>query len=151
MKVKAKAMALLLLALTSCQTPTEKWLSGMSDYQSVKSRSLTIEIMKIKPVNKDTTALTYKVRLYPGKEWSENNSGRNKDGLFYGMDSCFTLHTTTASYNPDMIQPVNNGIAGCYEYLLSFGIVKAMKHKQLRLVYDDRYIDGKLHQMTLNR
>ena len=149
--MKATGIVLLLLILASCRTPTEKWLKSMSDYQSVKGKSLTMEIMKIKPAKEDTTSLTYKVRLYPDKEWLENNSGKQKNGLFYGMDSCFILRTPIASYSPDMIQPVNNGIAGCYEYLLSFSIVKAMKYSQLQLVYADRYIDGKPYQIVLNR
>ncbi|MDO3628865.1 hypothetical protein [Mucilaginibacter sp. BT774] len=149
--MKATGIVLLLLTLASCHTPTEKWLDGMSDYQSVKGKSLTLEIMKIKPVKEDTTAITYKIRLYPGKEWMENYTGHQKTGLFYSMDSCFVLRTATASYSPDMVQPVNNGIAGCYEYLLSFGIVKAMKHRQLQLVYTDKYIDGKPYQIILNR
>src|SRR5438445_697784 len=101
--MKTTGIVLLLLTLASCQSPTEKWLNSMSDHQSVGGKSLSIEIMKIKPAKEDTTSLTYKIRLYPDKEWMENNSGRQKNGLFYGMDSCFTLHTTTASYSPDMI------------------------------------------------
>lgn len=151
MKAMRIVPLLLTLILASCRTPTEKWLDGMSDFQSVKGKSLTMEIMKIKPAKEDTTALTYKIRLYPNKEWTENNSGRQKNGFFYGMDSCFTLRTATASYNPDMVQPVNNGIAGCYEYLLSFGVVKAMKGRRLQLGYTDKYIDGKSYQITLNR
>lgn len=149
--MKATGIVLLLFLLASCHTATEKWLNGMPDYQSLKGKSLSIEIMKIKPAKEDTTALTYKIRIYPGKEWTENNSAQQKNGLFYGMDSCFTLRTPIASYSPDMIQPVNNGIAGCYEYLVSFGIVKAMKYRQLQLVYNDRFIDGKPYQIILNR
>lgn len=149
--MKATGIILLLLTLASCRTPTEKWLDGMSDHQSVKGKALIMEIMKVKPPKMDTTALTYKIRIYPGKEWTETNSGRQKNGLFYGMDSCFTLRTAAASYSPDMVEPVNNGIKGCYEYLLSFGIAKAMKYRQLQLVYTDRFIDGKPYQIILNR
>ena len=149
--MKATGIVMLLLILVSCHTPTKKWLDSMPDYQSLKGKTLSMEIMKVKPAKEDTTELTYKIRIYPGKQWTENNNGRQKNGLFYGMDSCFTLHTSIASYNPDMIQPVNNGIAGCYEYLVSFEIVKAMKYRQLQLLYNDRFIDGKPYHIVLNR
>ena len=151
MKVKAMGVVLLFLILASCKTPTEKWLDGMVDYKSIQGKVLAVEIRKVQPPRLDTGAITYSVRLFPAKEWNEAHGTGLNERLAYGMDSCFTVRTASAGFGPDMVQPVNNGIAGCYEYLVSFGVTKAMKYHPLELVYADRYIDKKVYRLELNR
>ena len=142
---------MMLLILVSCRNRTEQWLDNMAGFQSLKGKTLSLDIMKVKPAKEDTTEIMYKVRLYPDKAWLENATGKQKESLSYSMDSCFSLRAGTVKYMPDMMQPVSNGVAGCQEYLLSFGVEAAMKYKKLQLVYNDRYIDGKTYQIILNK
>ena len=149
--MKQALIAMIFLMLVSCRSATEKWLDGLADFKELHGKTLSMEIMKVKPVSTDTTALTYKVRIFPAKDWVDNQGRGQKTGLYYGVDSCFSLRSGKASFRPDMVQPVNNGIAGCFEYLISYEVTKAMKMKELQLVYKDKFIDGKQYQMELNR
>jgi hypothetical protein len=137
--------------VVSCKTPTERWLNGLADFSEVHSRSLSVEVMKIKPAVTDTTSLNYKVRIFPSKQWAENRSGDEKMSLYYGMDSCFSLQTGKTNLKPSLFQPVNNGIANCYEYLVSFEISKSIKSKHVQLIYHDKSIDGKQYILELNK
>jgi hypothetical protein len=148
--MRAALIVLLFLILASCRTKTEKWLDGMADYKSIRTKDFTMEIMKIKAIKGDTTSLSWRVRLHPGKDWMENSNELARRQLLYTMDSCFTLHTAKAAYRPEMVQPVNSGVPGCFEYLLSFGITNGMKYRQLQMAYSDRAIDKKNHQVVLN-
>jgi hypothetical protein len=139
------------LLFVSCRSRTEKWLDGMADFKSRTAKSLSLQLLKNKQARRDTTALTYQVRIYPAKDWVENRSASQQTGLFYGMDSCFSLRCRQRSYMPVMVQPLNNGIAGSFEYLVSFDLGPALKWQQLQLVYRDRFIDGKEYVFDLNK
>jgi hypothetical protein len=149
--MKLTPLIFFLFLLASCKSPAEKWLDSMADYKAVHGKELTLEIRKVKPRQADTSAITYSVRLFPGKAWLEENGTKQMERLSYGMDSCFSLHTAAAAYGPDIVQPINNGVKGCYEYLVSFNVVKTMKYRPMELVYTDRFIDKKLYRLALNR
>ncbi|QEC62542.1 hypothetical protein [Mucilaginibacter ginsenosidivorans] len=70
--------------------------------------------------------------------------------LSYQMDSCFLLRQGKHDFAPALFEPVNNGVAGCFEYLLSFDLVKDMQAGRLQLVYRDRFISGKPYTLNLH-
>lgn len=143
-------MALLTLWLASCRNRTEQWQDSLADVRELRAGSLAVVLMKVWPAAGDTASLTYKIRIYPAKQWIEDHTSDQKNGLFYHMDSCFSIRAGKASFNATMVQPVNNGIANCFEYLLLFDIDPAMKNARLSLVYKDKFIDGKPYILNLN-
>lgn len=139
-----------LLAMAACKTPQQKWLDSLTEYKAVKSKSMTLEIMKMADKN-DTTVLNYKVRLYPAKEWLETRTADAVNNLNYRMDSCFMIKAGSLKHDPVFVQPVVNGIKNCFEYLVSFEMDSTVKMKTLKLVYKDKYIDGHTYFFDLNK
>ncbi|MGN6639752.1 MAG: hypothetical protein ACTHJ8_12635 [Mucilaginibacter sp.] len=141
---------LLLLLLTSCKTPVERWLDGMVDFKQVKGKELIIQAARLKAKIEDTTMLNYKVRIYLGHAAQENSAADGSINFNYHVDSAFYVRVAGSKAQPVMIQPVNNGISGCYEYLLMMDINKFNRLKKLQLVYQDKFIDGKQYTINLN-
>lgn len=139
-----------LFALSACKTPGQKWLDGLAAYQEVRSRSMTLEIMKMADKN-DTVVLNYKVRIYPAKQWLANRPAGAVNDLNYRMDSCFAVRAGSVKQPAVFVQPVANGVKDCFEYLVSFEMGNAMKMKTLQLVYTDKYIDGHTYFLDLNK
>lgn len=142
-------MLVALLAI-SCKTPTERWLSGLAEYSQLQSASIKMEVMKMDTKN-DTTILNYRVRIYPDKKWLENNPRNLVSEMNYETDSCFFIKAGGAKCSPGFVQPVANGIKGCYEYLISFNVDNKLKMRSLNLVYTDKYIDRQTHTLNLDK
>lgn len=144
------AVLLLTLLLASCKTATEKWLAGMTQFKELNDKSLSMQIMKMSSKAIDTSSFGYQVRIYPSKSWIEGQGREQSVNFLYHMDSCFTIQAGNASISPVMVQPISNGIANCYEYMLYFNVEKAIRLKNVELVYKDRFIDGKQYALKLN-
>lgn len=149
--MKQLLMVLFLLMLVSCNTPTERWLNSLADFRELHAKSFYLEIMKIKPAPKDTGSLNYKIRIFPSKQWMENETTEEKTNLNYGIDSCFSLQTGKLNLKPSYFQPINNGIANCFEYMISFEISQAIKSKNVQLIYHDKIIDHQQYILELNK
>jgi hypothetical protein len=150
MKIRKSIPVLLILILFSCKSPTERWLNSLAGFKETKDHALTLQAARIKTVIEDTTALNYKVRIYLTSKTAEGRGYDQSLNFNYHMDSCFTVRAEGSDAIPVIIQPVNNGIAHCYEYLLSLEISKAIRLKKLQLVYQDKFIDGKQYIINLN-
>jgi hypothetical protein len=142
---------MLCAVLVSCHSATEKWLSNLADYRELHAKSMVLKIMKVTSGTSDTTTLNYKVRVFPARQWLETRTPEQKTGLFYDMDSCFAIQTMKASVTASFVQPVNSGVANCFEYLVSFPVDHSIRQKELSLVYRDKYIDQKQHKIDLSR
>jgi hypothetical protein len=149
--MKQGVIVLMFLMLASCKTATERWLSGLADNKELQAGNFSLEMMKVKPASADTTSLNYKIRIYPSKQWAESKTSEQKAGMYYGMDSCFSLQAGKKNLKPSLFQPVNNGIANCYEYLISFEVSEIIKSTHVELLYHDKLIDGKQHIIELNK
>lgn len=141
---------LIIILLAACRTPQQQWLDSLAGYKETKSKTMTLQIMKMTD-KKDTTVLNYQVRLYPAKDWLENSPPDATNNLNYRMDSCFTLKAGGRKQNPVFVQPVAGGVKNCFEYLVSFTMDNTVKMKTLQLVYTDRYIDGRTYFFDLNQ
>lgn len=137
-----------LLAVMSCKTPGEKWQNSLTKYKELKSKTMVLQLMKMEEKN-DTSALAYKIRIYPAKAWEEQATPADRNHLNYQMDSCFALKTGKTAHNPAFVQPVANGVTGSFEYLVSFAIDSTVKMKPLQLIYTDKYIDGRTYTLDL--
>jgi hypothetical protein len=149
--MKQGVIVLMFLMLASCKTATERWLSGLADNKELRTDTFFLQMMKVKPVPADTSSLNYKIRIYPSKQWAESKTSEQKSGMYYGMDSCFSLQAGKKNLKPSLFQPVNNGIANCYEYLISFEVREVIKSTQVELLYHDKLIDGKQYIVELNK
>ncbi|MHB8205938.1 hypothetical protein [Mucilaginibacter sp.] len=138
---------LVILACCSCKTPTQKWLGNLSAFQRAGDDQLTVEALKTR--TKDTTGLTYNVRIYPSKQWLDSKTEQGGVQFNYGMDSCFYLNAGGIDYKPAMVQPIANGLTNCFEYLVSFDLTPAMETKEADLIYQDKYINRKRYTLQL--
>jgi hypothetical protein len=140
----------LMLALTACKTPTQRWLDGLEDQVRAGDQALTLEARRIPPRDGDTSTVTYRVRLYPAKDWLGTRGAAGTNELNYHTDSCFLLRQGKHDFAPALFEPVSNGRPGCFEYLLSFDLDRAMQAGRLQLVYRDRFISGKPYSLILH-
>ncbi|MFI5160461.1 MAG: hypothetical protein ACHQHN_04250 [Sphingobacteriales bacterium] len=139
----------MIIGLSSCKSPMQRWLDSMTDFAEVKGNAYKIQAARITTGIEDTTTLNYKVRIYLGKAVTSKGYDESVN-FYYHMDSCFLVRTMGGNELPVLVQPVNNGISGCYEYLVSMDISKAMRLKKLELIYQDKFIDGKRYILNLN-
>jgi hypothetical protein len=144
-------MIMILFALCACHTATERWLNGLAGFKELHTSSFDLQVMKITPASPDTAALTYQIRIYPSGKETDAKTAVRTTGFYYGMDSCFSLQSGKVNVKPSYFQPVNNGIAHCFEYLLSFAVARSMQSGPVELVYQDRIIDGKRYILELNK
>jgi hypothetical protein len=140
------AMIIILFTLCACRTATERWLDGLAGFKELRTPAFRLQAMKVTPAAPDTASVTYQVRIYPSRGGTDQATG-----FYYGMDSCFSLQSGKVNVKPSYFQPVNNGIAHCFEYLLSFPVTRSMRSGPARLVYQDRIIDGKRYILELNK
>jgi hypothetical protein len=151
MKRTGRLLTLLLMLLQlSCKSATDRWLAGMTEFKEINDKALSLQVMKMHLSSHDTAGFGYQVRIYPSETWLEDRGAGQSVNFFYHMDSCFTVRAGKASVLPAVMQPVSNGIANCYEYLLYFNIEKAIRLKNIELVYKDKFINGKLYTLRLN-
>lgn len=148
--IKYLFLILMLTAVYSCRSATERWVDGMADFRETGNKDLELQIARLKKQTRDTVALDYKVRIYLHGKAAENKGYDAGVDFYYHMDSCFSVKAGTREFLPVIVQPVNNGIANCYEYLLSFRVDQAIRLRSLQLVYRDRFIDGKKYVLNLN-
>jgi hypothetical protein len=150
MKLNLRYLLFILLVILSCscKSPAERWLDRLPDYKQVHSKELSLQLLKMK-IAGDTSAFYYRVRITP----SANNKTLSGDqvNFYYAMDSCFYLKAGEQVFKPSIVQAVPNGIKGCFEYLLSFNISKPMLFTPVNLVYQDKFIDGKVYSISLNK
>ncbi|WP_439697093.1 hypothetical protein ACFGVS_01025 [Mucilaginibacter sp. AW1-7] len=150
--MKRNLLFLIIVTFTACKTPTERWLAGMEDFREVRSATLSLQALRMKESARDTAELNYKVRIYPSRAWLGANSrnGRAAD-FYYHMDSAFTVKYGNQTMQPQLVQPVANGLSTCFEYLVTIAVTPGLKMKTLSILYRDRFIDGKTYEMNLNR
>ena len=150
--MKRKACILLTVAvmLVCCKSPTQRWFDHLAAFKETGNKKLSIRIMKMKTASADTNTISYQVRIYPSRSWLESNGQSQNINFFYHMDSCFFLQAGAKNVPPALLQPVSNGISGCYEYLLTFNSEPAVKGHKIELVYQDKFIDGRKYSLQLN-
>ncbi|MBS1525839.1 MAG: hypothetical protein JST19_09345 [Bacteroidetes bacterium] len=150
MKLCLLAAILPLFVLQSCKTATERWLGGLTNFKELDDNALSLQVMKMQLQPTDTTSFGYQVRIYPSKTWLENQGPGQAVDFLYHTDSSFCIRAGKACISPVIVQPVNNGIANCYEYLLYFHVEKEIRLKNIELVYADRFINKKQYALKLN-
>jgi len=143
------AIFLIMLMLWSCKRA--RWQDNIADFKELQNPAFALQVMKMKNKDTDTVSLNLRVRLYPSAGETERLSPDQKNGLSYGMDSCFFLFEGAQRIKPAFVQAVSNGVRNSFEYLVSFEPVRPVSPVNFRLVYQGKYLDGKQYNLTLNK
>lgn len=120
-------------------------------FKEVNAQGMTVQLMRLDDPGNESTHLSYKVKLIPDKQLLENITSTDKTAMQYRMDSCFYIREKNGSNYAALVQPVANGVAGSYEYLLEFDTEPSKKQDSVRLVYQDKYTNRNTYQITIAR
>jgi len=118
-------------------------------FKEIKDHGLTIQIIKTIGEPRNDHAINYSARLVPDKGLISEKDAKVKTELWYGMDSCFYLQSGKKRVYPEIIQPIANGVAGSFEYMVSFESTD-LKDGKWNLVYQDKYLNHRKYQMDSN-
>ncbi|WP_214073226.1 hypothetical protein [Mucilaginibacter sp. dw_454] len=117
---------------------------GNLSAQQIIDNDLLIQFKEIKDGQKDDATHDYAVRLIPAKKLISNKN----TALVYNMDSCFYIVANNKKIYSAIVQPIANGVAGSFEYLLSFNS-SDLKAGKWNLIYQDRYLNHKQYSLKL--
>jgi len=96
----------------------------------------------------DAGEISLKVRLIPSRRVAASVSKEDNLELQFSMDSCFYQMIGAKTKYPVIVQNVNNGQKGSYEYLVSFEPDKN-KRDSLFFFYKDRFLDKKTYNVKI--
>ena len=120
-------------------------------FKEIIGNGLTIQVEQLKNVENDSTGITYKARLIPDKQIMEGKTQQEKTALYYRMDSCFYIADGNKKVYASMVQPIANGVAGSYEYLLGFELNSQERKDSIDMIYQDKYINRQTYRLKLAR
>ena len=120
-----------------------------STIKRVKDSDMVMESVQLKSKDANTGTLDYAVRIIPDKKLLADKDRSFKSSLWYSMDSCFYLMDGQRKIYSAIVQPIANGVAGTFEYMLSFN-EDDLKTGNWNLIYDDRYLNHKKYTLNLH-
>jgi len=129
----------LLLGLAACGKKVDRSATGDKDLQLQVSQIID---------NSSESEISLKVRIIPSAKMLASLAKEDNIKLQFDMDSCFyELNKKKAKY-PAMVQNINNGQKGNYEYLVAFEPDKNMGDS-LSFFYKDRFLNKKLYSVKI--
>ncbi|WP_183574647.1 hypothetical protein HDF18_01215 [Mucilaginibacter sp. X5P1] len=114
----------------------------------IKDSGMLLEITRLKNGQGDPGTLDYAVRLIPDKKLLADKDKSFRNSLWYSMDSCFYLVKGQRKIYSAIVQPIANGVAGTFEYMLSFN-EEDLRAGNWSLTYDDRYLNHKKYNLSV--
>lgn len=132
-------LIIMLLGLAACGKRADRSLTGDNDLQ--------LQVSQIIDKN-DAGEISLKVRLIPSRRLAASVGKENNLKLQFSMDSCFYEMSGAKTKYPVMVQNVNNGQKGNYEYLVAFEPDKN-KRDSLFFFYKDRFLDKKTYNVKI--
>lgn len=130
-----------LFAITSCR--------HTNPVMQAKDDSLTVQVMALKRANDDNRFTAYRARVIPSKAMIQRISAKEKEALYYRMDSSFYVNDKEKRVYASLIQPVANGVSGTYEYLLQFES-DDQPADGVNMVYQDKYLTKKIYNLKID-
>jgi hypothetical protein len=105
-----------------------------------------LHLINIKSADSATTA--YKVRvILTETKLKEQVTSEITHGLLYNTDSLFYIQESKRKVYPILIQPVANGVANTFEYLIDFD--KKENEADASMIYHDKYLTKKDYRVKL--
>lgn len=114
----------------------------------IRDKDIELEVKNISNGQEGPGTLNYAVRLLPDKQLLSGRDNKLTTALWYQMDSCFYLQAGSKKIYSTITQPIANGVAGSFEYYVSFEMPNSPAGK-INLVYADRYINHKKYILSL--
>ncbi|AYL93829.1 hypothetical protein [Mucilaginibacter celer] len=137
---KTITLGMLCCALLGCK-------QANTNLKQITDSGVTLQVINIK--NNDSAATAYKVRIVlTGTTLPEQVTSEAKHGLLYNADSLFYISEGGRKIYPQITQPVANGVANTFEYLVDFD--KMATGADASMIYHDKYITKKDYQVKLN-
>lgn len=140
-----KVRFIILLAVISSCTIDRK-----PAFSEIGGENYTIQVMSL-PAGGDSGASGYKVRVFPAQKVLDEQGGKLRQQLLNQTDSCFYITQGSDQIKPQLVQPIIQELANCYEFMLVFEGVSAFSDKELSLVFDDLHITREKYRIKLTR
>lgn len=109
---------------------------------------MSVEITRLKGGKDGSGTLDYAVRLIPAKKIINDKDKSFTNSLWYSMDSCFYLVKGQQKIYSAIVQPIANGVAGTFEYMLSFN-ESDLEKSNWNLIYEDKYLNHKKYFLNI--
>jgi hypothetical protein len=119
-------------------------------FQKLSDHDLTILVMRMPDSSGDKSTNNYAARLIPVKGLIDEKDNVIKTRLWYNMDSCFYLEAGKKKIYASLIQPIANGVAGSFEYMLSFEN-DARDDGNWSFIYQDKYLNKKKYALRIDK
>lgn len=116
----------------------------------LKQAGLVVKLTKLPEDAPDNSTISYAVRLIPDKSLLANTDQITKTALQYRMDSCFYVINNHHKVYANIVQPIADGVADSFEYLLTFNLDN-LKMGNWKLTYRDRYLNHRQYQLQLSK
>jgi hypothetical protein len=114
-------------------------------FTTIKDEQLMVQAISVP----GDSGLTYKVRIYPQKQWQDQKPKLTQK-MQYDADSCFYLTKGNLRYYATDISPIANGMKNNFEYLVSFAALPKNETDSVMLIYHDKHLTQKDYKLLLN-
>ncbi|SDR88900.1 hypothetical protein SAMN05216490_0136 [Mucilaginibacter mallensis] len=119
-----------------------------SAVNQIKDGDMSLGISRLKNGEGNSGTLDFAIRLISNKQLLADKDKSFRNSLWYSMDSCFYLMKGQRKIYSAIVQPIANGVAGTFEYMLSFN-EEDLKAGNWSLIYDDRYLNHKKYTLSV--
>lgn len=125
-----------LVVLVGCNKKHKK-------FKEISEGGLTVQLLQVQ----SSEQIKYQLRIFPDKDLMSKAGLQNK--MWYNMDSCFYLHVNNNKIFPSVQEPVANGVAGSFEYMLLFEN-SGSSNPELVFTYQDKHLNHQSYKFELN-
>lgn len=129
-----------------CSVASGACKQNIHSVKEIKDDGLTLQVIKTAGEPGNDHTLNYSARLIPDKGLIPEKNNKVKTELWYSMDSSFYLQSGKKKIYAEIIQPIANGLAGTYEYMVSFPGTD-LRDGKWSLIYQDKYLNHRKYQM----
>ena len=135
-----KTKIILILIMISCACKSTNNVMQVSDQQ------IALQVVSL---DESDNEVSFKARVVvTSKDLVAKLSSAIAQKMTYQSDSIFYITNGKQKIFPALIQPVANGVANTFEYLIDFDC--RLPEKGLVMVYSDQYLTKKTYQLILN-
>lgn len=132
-------IGILLISLFACRSKRPSAQNG--------DKELTIQATKIE-ADKESGE-EYRVRIFSSDKMDNAAEKKINEGMQMGADSLFSRISNGLKEYPKAVIPVGSSIKHSYEYILIFSGTHADDQDNEKLIYKDKYMNGKTYELSL--
>jgi hypothetical protein len=132
-------IGIILISLFACRSKRPSAQKG--------DKELTIQATKIEADQE--SGEEYRVRIFTGNKMDNAAGKKVNESMQMGADSLFFRISNGLKEYPQAVIPVAASIKHSYEYILIFSGTHAENQDNEKLIYQDKYINGKTYELSL--